>query len=157
MTFDATLNPIVYEGGTPIFIDTEESFWNMDPIALEKAFELYPEVKLVVCVELYGLCGYFDAIKEICEKHGALLIEDAAEAMGATFHGKPCGSFGDYAAVSYNGNKIIISSSGECLLTNDIEVANKARKWSTQARENAPWDQREEVRCGYIQIKPPIL
>ena len=149
MTFDATLNPVVYEGGIPVFIDTEESSWNMDPVALEKAFELYPEVKLVVCAELYGFPGRIDLIKQICEKHGALLIEDAAEAMGATLNGKQCGSFGDYAAISYNGNKIITGSSGGCLLTNDIEVANKARKWSTQARENAPWYQHEEVGYNY--------
>ena len=149
MTFDATLNPVVYEGGIPIFIDTEAESWNMDPVALEKAFELYPEVKLVVCAELYGFPGRIDLIKEICEKHGALLIEDAAEAMGATLNGKQCGSFGDYAAVSYNGNKIITGSSGGCLLTNDLEVANKARKWSTQARENAPWYQHEEVGYNY--------
>lgn len=149
MTFAATINPVVYEGGIPVFIDTEESSWNMDPIALEKAFELYPEVKLVVCAELYGFPGRIDLIKQICEKHGALLIEDAAEAMGATLHGKQCGSFGDYAAVSYNGNKIITGSSGGCLLTNDIEVANKARKWSTQAREAAAWYQHEEVGYNY--------
>jgi len=149
MTFDATLNPVVYEGGIPIFIDTEESSWNMDPVALEKAFELYPDVKLVVCAELYGFPGRIDIIKEICEKHGALLIEDAAEAMGATLFGKQCGSFGDYSAVSYNGNKIITGSAGGSLLTNDIEVANKARKWSTQARENAPWYQHEEVGYNY--------
>lgn len=149
MTFDATLNPVVYEGGIPVFIDTEESSWNMDPVALEKAFELYPEVKLVVCAELYGFPGRIDEIKKICEKHGALLIEDAAEAMGATVGGKQCGSFGDYAAISYNGNKIITGSSGGCLLTNDIEVANKARKWSTQARENAAWYQHEEVGYNY--------
>ena len=149
MTFAATLNPVVYEGGIPVFIDTEESSWNMDPVALEKAFELYPEVKLVVCAELYGFPGRIDLIKQICEKHGALLIEDAAEAMGATLHGKQCGSFGDYAAVSYNGNKIITGSSGGCLLTNDIEVANKARKWSTQAREAASWYQHEEVGYNY--------
>ncbi|MCR5786102.1 MAG: DegT/DnrJ/EryC1/StrS family aminotransferase [Acholeplasmatales bacterium] len=149
MTFDATLNPVVYEGGIPVFIDTEESSWNMDPVALEKAFELYPEVKLVVCAELYGFPGRIDIIKQICEKHGALLIEDAAEAMGATLNGKMCGSFGDYAAVSYNGNKIITGSSGGCLLTNDLEVANKARKWSTQAREAAPWYQHEEVGYNY--------
>lgn len=154
MTFVATLNPVVYEGGIPVFIDTERDSWNMDPVALEKAFELYPDVKLVVCAELYGFPGRIDLIKEICEKHGALLIEDAAEAMGATLNGKPCGSFGDYAAISYNGNKIITGSSGGCLLTNDLEVANKARKWSTQARENAPWYQHEEVRCGYMQSKP---
>lgn len=149
MTFDATLNPVVYEGGIPVFIDTEESSWNMDPKALEKAFELYPDVKLVVCAELYGFPGRIDIIKKICEKHGALLIEDAAEAMGATVLGKQCGSFGDYSAVSYNGNKIITGSSGGSLLTNDIEVANKARKWSTQAREDAPWYQHEEVGYNY--------
>ena len=149
MTFDATLNPVVYEGAMPVFIDKEEDSWNMDPVALEKAFEMYPEVKLVVAAELYGFPGRMDKIKEICEKHGALLIEDAAEAMGATFAGRQCGSFGDYSAISYNGNKIITGSAGGCLLTNDIEVANKARKWSTQARENAPWYQHEEVGYNY--------
>lgn len=149
MTFDATLNPIVYEGGIPVFIDTEAESWNMDPVALEKAFELFPDVKLVVSAELYGFPGRMDLIKEICERHGALLIEDAAEAMGATIHGKQCGSFGDYSAISYNGNKIITGSSGGCLLTDDIEIANKMRKWSTQARENAPWYQHEEVGYNY--------
>ena len=149
MTFAATLNPLVYEGAVPVFIDTEASSWNMDPVALEKAFELYPDVKLVVCAELYGFPGRVDLIKEICEKHGALLIEDAAEAMGATLFGRQCGSFGDYSAISYNGNKIITGSSGGCLLSNDVEDANKARKWSTQARENAPWYQHEEVGYNY--------
>lgn len=149
MTFDATLNPVVYEGGIPVFIDTEADSWNMDPAALEKAFSLYPDVKLVVCAELYGFPGRIDLVKQICEKHGALLIEDAAEAMGATLHGRQCGSFGDYAAISYNGNKIITGSSGGCLLTNDLAVANRARKWSTQARENAPWYQHEEVGYNY--------
>ena len=149
MTFDATLNPVVYEDGVPVFIDTEADSWNMDPVSLEKAFEIYPDVKLVVCAELYGFPGRIDEIKRICEKHGALLVEDAAEAMGATVSGKQCGSFGDYGAVSYNGNKIITGSSGGCLLTNDIEVANKARKWSTQAREAAAWYQHEEVGYNY--------
>ena len=149
MTFDATLNPVVYEGGIPVFIDTERESWNMDPVALEKAFEMYPEVKLVVCAELYGFSGNMRRIKEICEKHGALLIEDAAEAMGATWEGRQCGSFGDYSAISYNGNKMITGSAGGCLLTNDLEVANKARKWSTQARENAAWYQHEEVGYNY--------
>lgn len=149
MTFDATLNPVVYEGGIPVFIDTDAESWNMDPVALEKAFALYPEVKLVVSAELYGFPGRMDKIKVICEKHGAILIEDAAEAMGATIDGRQCGSFGDYSAISYNGNKIITGSSGGCLLTNDIEVANKARKWSTQAREAAPWYQHEEVGYNY--------
>jgi dTDP-4-amino-4,6-dideoxygalactose transaminase len=106
-------------------------------------------VKLVVCAELYGFPGRVDVIKQICEKHGALLIEDAAEAMGATLYGKQCGSFGDYSAVSYNGNKIITGSSGGCLLTNELAVANQARKWSTQAREAAPWYQHEEVGYNY--------
>ena len=149
MTFDATLNPVVYEGGIPVFIDTELESWNMDPVALEKAFEIYPEVKLVVCAELYGFPGRIDLIKQICEKHGALLIEDAAEAMGATLFGRQCGTFGDYSAISYNGNKIITGSAGGCLLTNDLEVANKARKWSTQAREAAAWYQHEEVGYNY--------
>ena len=149
MTFDATVNPVVYEGGIPVFIDTEAETWNMDPVALEKAFEMYPDVRLVVCAELYGFTGRMDRIKEICVAHGALLIEDAAEAMGATLHGKTCGSFGDYGAISYNGNKIITGSSGGCFLTNDIETANRVRKWSTQARENAPWYQHEEIGYNY--------
>ncbi len=149
MTFDATLNPVVYEGGIPVFIDTDADSWNMDPVALERAFEIYPDVKLVISAELYGFPGRMDLIKEICERHGALLIEDAAEAMGATLFGRQCGSFGDYSAVSYNGNKIITGSAGGCLLTNDIEVANKARKWSTQSREDAPWYQHEEVGYNY--------
>lgn len=100
MTFDATLNPVVYEGGIPVFIDTEAESWNMDPVAFGKAFEMYPDVRLVVCAELYGFPGRIDLIKEICEKHGALLIEDAAEAMEATLHGKQCESFGNYSVIS---------------------------------------------------------
>lgn len=149
MTFNATLNPVVYEGGIPVFIDTEYDSWGMDPAALEKAFEMYPEVKLVVYAELYGFPGNVREIKKICEKHGALLIEDAAEAMGATWEGKQCGSYGDYAAVSYNGNKIITGSAGGCLLTDSLEDANQARKWSTQAREAAAWYQNEEVGYNY--------
>ncbi|WP_298023073.1 DegT/DnrJ/EryC1/StrS aminotransferase family protein [uncultured Dysosmobacter sp.] len=149
MTFGATVNPVVYEGGIPVFIDTQRDSWNMDPAALEKAFAVYPDVKLVVCAELYGFSGDIRRIREICEKHGALLIEDAAEALGAAWEGRPCGSFGDYAAISYNGNKIITGSAGGCLLTNDLEAADKARKWSTQARESVPWYQHEEVGYNY--------
>lgn len=149
VTFNATLNPVVYEGGIPVFIDTEYDSWGMDPVALEKAFEMYPEVKLVVYAELYGFPGNVREIKEICEKHGALLVEDAAEAMGATWEGKQCGSYGDYGVVSYNGNKIITGSAGGCLLVDSLEDANQARKWSTQARENAPWYQNEEVGYNY--------
>ena len=149
MTFAATLNPVVYEGGIPVFIDTERDTWNMDPVALEKAFELYPDVKLVIAAHLYGFPGKVKELMDVCKKHGALFIEDAAESMGATYKGRQTGSFGDYAAISYNGNKIITGSSGGCLLTNDLEVANKARKWSTQARENAAWYQHEEVGYNY--------
>lgn len=149
VTFNATLNPVVYEGGVPVFIDTEYDSWGMNPVALEKAFEMYPEVKLVVYAELYGFPGNIRKIKDICKKHGALLVEDAAEAMGATWEGKQCGSYGDYGVVSYNGNKIITGSAGGCLLTDSLEEANQARKWSTQARENAPWYQNEEVGYNY--------
>lgn len=149
MTFSATLNPVVYEGGVPVFIDTDPETWNMDPAALERAFDLYPDVKLVVYAELYGFPGRVDQIRDICHSHGALLIEDAAEAMGATLNGKQCGSFGDYGAISYNGNKIITGSTGGCLLTNDAAVADQTRKWSTQARETAPWYQHREVGYNY--------
>lgn len=149
MTFAATVNPVVYEGGIPVFIDSERDTWNMDPLALEKAFDIYPEVKIVVVAHLYGFPGKIDKIKNICRKHGALLIEDAAESLGATYKGFQTGSFGDFSAISYNGNKIITGSSGGCLLTNDHEAAIKARKWATQARENASWYQHEEVGYNY--------
>lgn len=149
MTFDATVNPVVYEGGVPIFIDTEYDTWNMDPQALEKAFELYPEVKAVVVAHLYGVPGKIDEIKAICKRHGAVLIEDAAESMGATYKGRQTGTFGDYNCISFNGNKIITGSSGGMLLTDDEEAANKVRKWSTQSRENAPWYQHEELGYNY--------
>ncbi len=149
MTFDATVNPVVYEGGVPVFIDTEYDSWNMDPVALEKAFELYPEVKVVVVAHLYGTPGKIDEIRYICEKHGAVIIEDAAESLGATYKGVETGTFGTYNAISFNGNKIITGSSGGMLLTDDKEAANKVRKWSTQARENAPWYQHEELGYNY--------
>ena len=149
MTFSATVNPVVYEGGIPVFIDTEYDTWNMDPVALEKAFELYPEVKVVVLVHLYGVPAKIDEIREICEKYGAIIIEDAAESMGAAYKGVQTGTFGDYNAISFNGNKIITGSSGGMLLTDDEEAANKVRKWSTQARENAPWYQHEEIGYNY--------
>ena len=149
MTFSATVNPVTYEGGVPIFIDTEYDTWNMDPVALDKAFELYPEVKLVVAAHLYGTPGKIDELKAVCKKHGAVLIEDAAESLGATYKGVETGSFGAYNAISFNGNKIITGSCGGMLLTDDLEAANKARKWSTQSRENAPWYQHEEIGYNY--------
>lgn len=149
MTFDATVNPIVYEGGIPVFIDTEEDTWNMDPIALEKAFEIYPEVKLVVMAHLYGTPGKIDELKSVCEKHGAMLIEDAAESLGASYKGLQTGTFGKYNCISFNGNKIITGSAGGMFLTDSKEAANKIRKWSTQAREDAQWYQHEEIGYNY--------
>lgn len=149
MTFAATVNPIVYEGGIPVFIDTERESWNMDPIALEKAFEVYPEVKVIVLAHLYGTPGKIDEIKAIADKHDALIVEDAAESFGATYKGVQTGSFGNYNCISLNGNKIITGSSGGMFLTNSEEDANKVRKWSTQARENASWYQHEELGYNY--------
>ena len=149
MTFAATVNPIVYEKATPVFIDTEYDTWNMDPMALEKAFELYPETKVIVIANLYGTPAKFDQICEIADKHGAVIIEDAAESLGATYKGRQTGTFGLYNAISFNGNKIITGSSGGMLLTDDFDAANKARKWSTQSRENASWYQHEELGYNY--------
>ena len=149
MTFSATVNPITYEGGIPVFIDTEYDSWNMDPVALEKAYEIYPEVRVIVVAHLYGTPGKIDTIKEIAKKHNAIIIEDAAESLGATYNGQKTGTFGNYNCISFNGNKIITGSSGGMLLTDDLNAANKARKWSTQARENAPWYQHEEIGYNY--------
>ncbi len=149
MTFSATVNPIVYEGGVPVFIDTEYDTWNMDPAALEKAFELHPDAKVVMIAHLYGTPGKIAEIQEICSRHGAVLIEDAAESFGASYRGKQTGGFGTIGCLSANGNKIITGSSGGMLLTDDLEAANKVRKWSTQSRENAPWYQHEELGYNY--------
>lgn len=149
MTFAATVNAVLYEGGVPVFIDTERDTWNMSPEALEKAFELHPDVKVVVCAHLYGTPAKIDEIKAVCDKHGATLIEDAAESFGAVYKGKQTGAFGDYSALSFNGNKIITGSSGGMLLTDDFEAADKVRKWSTQSREAAPWYQHTEVGYNY--------
>ena len=149
MTFDATVNPVVYEGGIPVFIDTEYDTWNMDPAALEKAFQLYPDVKVVVMAHLYGTPGKLEELQKICKKHGAVIIEDAAESLGASYKGQQTGSFGTYNCISFNGNKIITGSSGGMLLTDDKAAADKVRKWSTQSRENAPWYQHEELGYNY--------
>lgn len=149
MTFDATVNPVAYEGGEAVFIDTEYNTWNMDPVALEKAFKLYPDVRLVVLVHLYGTPAKIDEIKAICKKHDALIIEDAAESFGATYKGIQTGNLGDLSIISFNGNKIITGSAGGMLLTDVEEEANKARKWSTQSREDASWYQHEELGYNY--------
>lgn len=149
MTFSATVNPVCYEGGIPVFIDTDKDTWNMDPVALEKAFSIYPEVKIVVVAHLYGTPGKIDEIKSICANYGALIIEDAAESFGATCNGIQTGSFGEVGIISGNGNKIITGSSGGFLLTDNLDDANKVRKWSTQSREDAPWYQHEELGYNY--------
>ncbi len=149
MTFSATVNPVAYEKGEQVFIDSEYETWNMDPEALGKAFELYPDTKVVLVANLYGTPAKLDEIKAICEEHGATLIEDAAESLGASYKGRQTGTFGKYNVISYNGNKIITCSSGGMLLTDEKEAADKARKWSTQSRENAPWYQHEELGYNY--------
>lgn len=149
MTFDATVNPVCYEGGEPVFIDTERDTWNMDSEALAKAFELYPDVRLIVAAHLYGTPGRIDEIRRIADEHGALIVEDAAESLGATYKGKQTGTFGDIGIISFNGNKIITGSSGGMLLCKGKNDADKARKWSTQSRENAPWYQHEEIGYNY--------
>ena len=149
MTFAATVNPIVYEGGVPVFIDSERDTWNMCPEALEKAFEKYLNAKAVVLVHLYGVPAKIDEIREICNRHHAVLIEDAAEALSATYKEEQCGTFGNYSILSFNGNKIITTSGGGMLITKTKEERDKALFWATQARENAPWYQHEEIGYNY--------
>ena len=149
MTFGATVNPVVYEGGEPVFIDTERDTWNMNPDALEKAFEIYPDTRVVVAAHLYGVPAKIDDLKAVCEKNNAILIEDAAESLGATYKGKQTGRFGTYNAISFNGNKIITGSAGGMLLTDDFGAADKVRKWSTQSRDVAPWYQHTEIGYNY--------
>jgi len=149
MTFAATVNPVTYEGGVPVYIDSERDTWNMDPEALEAAFEKYPQAKAVVVAHLYGTPSKLDAITEICKRHNAILIEDAAESLSATYKDHQTGTFGDYGAISFNGNKIITTSGGGMLLCPDPADRAKAFFWSTQARENAPWYQHKEIGYNY--------
>lgn len=153
MTFDASINPVAYEDGEAVFIDTEPNTWNMDPEALKKAFEIYPEVRLVVVAHLYGTPAKMAEIKRICDKHSALIVEDAAESLGAKYklNGQwvETGTLGDYSCISFNGNKIITGSAGGMFLTNSRDDAGKVRKWSTQSREAAPWYQHEEIGYNY--------
>ena len=153
VTFDASINPVAYEDGEAVFIDTGYDTWNMSPEALEKAFELYPDVKIVVIAHLYGTPGKMEEIKAICDAHGALIIEDAAESLGAKYklNGQwvETGALGNYNCISFNGNKIITGSSGGMFLTDSKDDADKVRKWSTQSREAAPWYQHEEIGYNY--------
>ena len=149
MTFSATVNPVTYEGGEQVFIDTERDTWNMDPAALREAFARYPGMKTVVSANLYGTPARLDEIRAICEENGAILIEDAAESLGAVYKGRQTGSFGRFNAISFNGNKIITGSSGGMLLTDDEQAAAQARSWSTQSRDAAPWYQHKEIGYNY--------
>lgn len=149
MTFAATVNPVSYEGGIQVFVDSEKDTWNMDPEALEAAFQKYPQAKVVILVHLYGVPAKMDRILEVCRRHNAILIEDAAEALGASYQGKMCGTFGDYSILSFNGNKIITTSGGGMLLTRSKADRSKALFWSTQARENTPWYQHREIGYNY--------
>lgn len=148
-TFAATVNPVSYEGAKQVFVDSEYDTWNMDPKALEKAFQKYPQAKVVVLAHLYGSPAKMDEILEICQKHNAVLIEDAAEALSATYKGRQCGTFGKYNVISFNGNKIITSSGGGMLITADKAARDKALFWATQSREQAPWYQHEEIGYNY--------
>ncbi len=149
MTFAATVNPVSYEGAKQVFIDSERDTWNMDPECLRKAFEKYPDTKVVVLAHLYGTPAKMDEILAICKKHNAILVEDAAEALSATYNGKQCGTFGEYNAISFNGNKIITTSGGGMLLTKNSTARDKAFFWATQSREPEPWYQHEEIGYNY--------
>ena len=149
LTFAATVNPVSYEGGIQVFIDSEKETWNMSPEALKEGFAKYPDAKVVVLAHLYGTPAKLDEITEICRKHDAILIEDAAEALGAEYKGIKCGLFGNYGILSFNGNKIITTSGGGMLLSRTKEDRDKALFWSTQARENAPWYQHTELGYNY--------
>lgn len=149
LTFSATVNPVSYEGGAQVFIDSERETWNMDPAALEMAFQKYPQCRCVVVANLYGTPAKLDEISSICDAHGAVMIEDAAESLGATYQGKQTGTFGQYSAISFNGNKIITTSGGGMLLSDDGAAIEKARFWSTQSRDPAPWYQHSEIGYNY--------
>ena len=149
LTFAATVNPVIYEKGEPVFIDSEYDTWNMDPEALEQAFFWYPDTKAVIVANLYGTPAKLAEIRNLCDQYHAVLIEDAAESLGATYQGQQTGTYGTYNVISFNGNKIVTCSSGGMLLTDEKEAADRVRKWSTQSRENAPWYQHEETGYNY--------
>lgn len=148
-TFSASANPIMYEKAIPVFIDSDMETWNMDPNALEEALKKYPEAKAVIVVHLYGYSANLDKIMVLCQEYGVTLIEDAAESLGALYKGKQTGTFGDFGIFSFNGNKIITTSGGGMLVSNDGEAVQKVRKWATQSRDNAPWYQHSELGFNY--------
>lgn len=149
LTFSATANPIIYQNAIPVFIDSDYETWNMSPKALEEAFEKYPEAKAVIVVHLYGLSADMDKIMEICKKHNVGVIEDAAESLGTYYKGKHTGTFGDYGIFSFNGNKIITTSGGGMLVSNNEERIEKARFWATQSRDQARHYQHSELGFNY--------
>ncbi|MBQ3192244.1 MAG: DegT/DnrJ/EryC1/StrS family aminotransferase [Oscillospiraceae bacterium] len=149
LTFVAAANAICYEGGIPVFVDCEEDTWNMDPEALEKAFAKYPGTKAVVLIHLYGVPAKIGKIRDICRRNGALLIEDAAEALGASLPEGQCGTFGDFGTISFNGNKIITTSGGGILICHGQEERERALSWATQSRERVPWYQHEQLGYNY--------
>ena len=149
LTFSATANPIIYQNATPVFIDSEDETWNMDPKALEKAFEKYPNPKAVLVVNLYGTPAKLDEILEICKKHNTPLVEDAAESLGATVNGKQTGTFGEFGIYSFNGNKIITTSGGGMLVSNNVGKIKKVRFWSTQSREPERHYEHKEIGYNY--------
>ena len=149
LTFSATANPIIYQNATPVFIDSEKETWNMDPKALEKAFEKYPNPKAVILVHLYGTPAKIEEIKKICDMHNVPLVEDAAESLGATVNGKQTGTFGKYGIYSFNGNKIITTSGGGMLVSDDEERIKKVRFWVTQSRENERHYEHKEIGYNY--------
>lgn len=149
LTFSATANPIIYQDATPVFIDSNKESWNMCPKALEEAFEKYPQVKAVIVVHLYGLSANMDEISALCKKHNVVLIEDAAESLGSYYKGIQTGTIGDYGIYSFNGNKIITSSGGGMLVSNNEEMVQKARFWATQSREQARHYEHKELGFNY--------
>lgn len=149
LTFSATANPIIYQDATPVFIDSDYKTWNMDPKALEKAFQKHPDVKAVLVVHLYGLSADLDPIIDLCKKYKVPLIEDAAESLGTTYKNKYTGTFGDYGIFSFNGNKIITSSGGGMLVSDNEEMIRKVRFWSTQSRDRARHYQHSELGYNY--------
>ena len=149
LTFSATANPIIYQNATPVFIDCDRETWNMDPEALKKAFEKYPKPKAVVIVHLYGTPAKMDEIMAICNEHNVPLVEDAAESLGATYKGKQTGTFGKYGIFSFNGNKIITTSGGGMLVSDDEERIQKVRFWATQSRDKARYYQHSEIGYNY--------